>query len=155
MERRFGLREAVIVEATNPEHYPTVVREIGAAAGEYLLRVVRPHDRIVVSWGDTLQEMVSTLAYRAPASRLHDVEVCQALGGLGDPDTDVHGTEVTRRLAKALCASAYLLPAPGIAASHQAHDALLSDPHISGRLRRTCTANLAFMAIGAPIPKPR
>jgi DNA-binding transcriptional regulator LsrR (DeoR family) len=150
LERRFSLREAVVVEATNPDHYPTVVREIGAAAADYLLRVVQPHDRIVVSWGGTLQEMVSALSYNPPPPRLHDIEVYQALGGLGDPDTDVHGAEVARRLARALGADAFLLPAPGVAASHLAHDALLADPHISDRLRRMGTANLAFMGIGAP-----
>src|SRR5690349_4113347 len=38
LEKKFGLREAVVVETTAYEHQATVAREVGAGAAEYLLR---------------------------------------------------------------------------------------------------------------------
>ena len=52
LEERFGLREAVIVETADYEDQSVVAREVGVGAAEYLLRVVRPQDRILISWGE-------------------------------------------------------------------------------------------------------
>src|SRR5271157_322149 len=52
LEERFGLAEAIVVETTtsgNHESQATIAREVGAGAAEYLMRVIRPHDKIVIS----------------------------------------------------------------------------------------------------------
>jgi len=49
-EQRFGLREALVVETSDFEDQEVVTREVGAAAAEYLLRILQPQDSIVISW---------------------------------------------------------------------------------------------------------
>jgi len=151
LEEQFGLREAVVVESTANEDQLTLARDVGVGAAEYLLRVVQSHDRIVLSWGGSLLGMVNALSHHPPVE-MEDVTVVQGLGGLVDPNNEVHAADLTRRLARALGAKAVLLPAPGIAGSQSAREAFGSDPHVAEVLQKARTANLAFMGIGAPRP---
>ena len=151
LEKRYGLREAVVVETSAHEDQPAVAREVGAGAAEYLLRILRPHDQIVISWGGSVLGMVNSLTF-SPRSDLQDITVIQGLGGLLDPNHEVHATELVRRLAKVLNANAILLPAPGVAGSKAARDAFLKDKFVSKALQIACNANLAVMGIGAPDP---
>jgi DNA-binding transcriptional regulator LsrR (DeoR family) len=151
LEKRFGLREALIVETASYNHEVTVAREVGAGAAEYLTRVLQPHDRIMMSWGGTLLPMVEAISVRPPLE-VEDVAVIQGLGGLGDPNHDAHGAELTRRLARALRAEAYLLAAPGVATSRAARDAFCSDPQTKSVIQRARAATIAFVGIGAPRP---
>ena len=151
LEKRFGLREAVVVETTAYGHQPTVAREVGAGAAEYLLRVLRPHDRIVISWGGSLLGVVNALSFNTKAD-VEDLAVIQGLGGLVDPNQEIHATELVRRLAKALDARAVLLSAPGVAGSPTVRNAFYDDPFVTQVLEQARKANLAVMGIGAPDP---
>jgi len=152
LEKRFGLREAVVVETTAYEEQPTVAREVGAGAAEYLLRILRPHDKIAISWGGSLLGLVNALSFSTRMD-LQDISVVQGLGGLVDPNHEVHATELVRRLAKVLNAKAILLPAPGVAGSRAARDAFLKDPFVARALNLASQASVALMGIGAPDPK--
>src|SRR5437899_1441791 len=99
LEDQFGLREAIVVETSACEDQPTVAREVGVGAAEYLLRVVQSRDRIVLSWGGSLLAMVNTLSHHSPLE-VQDVTVIQGLGGLVDPNNEIHAADLTRRLAK-------------------------------------------------------
>ena len=150
LERRYGLSEAVVAETSAYEDHDTVTREIGVAAAEYLRRVVQPGDAITISWGSSLLGMVNPLDTLATKTDLDGVTVIQGLGGLGDPNNEIHAADLTRRLARILGGQAILLPAPGVAGSTAAGQALLSDPHVQAALASGRAANLAFMGIGAP-----
>jgi DNA-binding transcriptional regulator LsrR (DeoR family) len=152
LEDQFGLREAVVVETSAYEDQPTVAREVGVGAADYLLRVVQSNDRIVLSWGGSLLGMVNTLSHH-PSMELKDIVVIQGLGGLVDPNNEIHAADLTRRLARTFGAKALLLPAPGVAGNQTTREAFCSDPHVAGVLRQARAANLAFMGIGAPRPE--
>jgi DNA-binding transcriptional regulator LsrR (DeoR family) len=152
LEEQFGLREAVVVETSAYDNQPTVAREVGVGAADYLIRVVQSHDRIVLSWGGSLLGMVNTLSHH-PSMELKDVTVIQGLGGLADPNNEIHAADLTRRLSKSLGGKALLLPAPGVAGNQPAREAHCGDPHVAGVLRQARAANLAFMGIGAPRPE--
>jgi DNA-binding transcriptional regulator LsrR (DeoR family) len=149
LEERFGLREVVIVETADYEEQAIVAREVGVGAAEYLLRVLRPKDRIVVSWGGTVLAMVNALAGHAHRD-LRGCQVIQGLGAVVDPSRDVHSTELARRLAHFLGGQAMLLPAPGVAGSRPAAKAFLSDPPVARALECARAADIAFVGIGAP-----
>jgi DNA-binding transcriptional regulator LsrR (DeoR family) len=149
LEERFTLREVVIVETSDYEEQSTVAREVGVGAAEYLLRVLRPKDRIVVSWGGTVLAMVNALAGH-PHRDMPGCQVIQGLGAVVDPSRDVHSTELTRRLAHFLGGQPMLLPAPGVAGSRSAARAFLSDPPVARALEVARSADIAFMGIGAP-----
>jgi DNA-binding transcriptional regulator LsrR (DeoR family) len=150
LEQVYGLREAIVVETTDYDDHDTVTREVGAAAADYLLRVLQPNDTITISWGSSLLGMVNMLYANARKNEVEGVRVVQGLGGLGDPTTEVHAGDLTRRLAGILNGQAVLLPAPGITGTLAASEALLNDPHVQRTLEAARSANLAFMGIGAP-----
>jgi DNA-binding transcriptional regulator LsrR (DeoR family) len=150
LEQRYNLREAIVVETTNYDEYETVTREVGVAAAEYLLRAIQPGDTITVSWGSSLLGMVNALYASTNKYEIDDISVVQALGGLGDPTTEVHAADLVRRLARFWGGQAVLLPAPGVTGTLAASQAFVSDPHVQEALRRASSANLAFMGIGAP-----
>ena len=149
LEERFGLAEAVIVETSAYNDQSAVARETGVAAADYLLRVVRPKDRIVLSWGGTLLGMVNGLR-RHPHRELNGIVVIQGLGGVVDPSRDTHSSELVRRLAHFLGGRAMLLPAPGVAGDRAARNAFLRDPHVDKVLDSGRAADIAFAGIGAP-----
>ncbi|MCK4724688.1 MAG: sugar-binding transcriptional regulator [Anaerolineales bacterium] len=150
LEGAYGLREAIIIETTAYGDHDTVTQETGVAAAEYLLRVIQPNDTITISWGSSLRGMVNALNTSANKNDIAGVRVVQSLGGMGDPTTEVHTADLTRRLARILNGQAVLLPAPGITGSLAAGEAFLTDPHVQQALQTARSANLAFMGIGAP-----
>jgi transcriptional regulator with XRE-family HTH domain len=84
LEKRYGLREALVVETTAYDYEPTVARDVGAGAAEYLTRVLQPHDRIVISWGGTLLPMVDAMSV-GPPLEVADIAVIQGLGDWAIP----------------------------------------------------------------------
>jgi len=152
LEQRIGLHEAIVVETAAYDEQSVVTREIGAGAAEYLLRVLQPHDVVVISWGSSLLGMVEALQANGAPAGFKGVNIVQGLGGLGDPINETHATELTRSLAKALGGQALLLPAPGVAGTYAARQAFQNDPYVIRALNQGAAANLAFMGIGAPRP---
>src|SRR5665213_1924714 len=49
LEKRFELSESLVVETSGPDNQDTIAREVGAGAAEYLTRLIRPKDKIVIS----------------------------------------------------------------------------------------------------------
>ena len=150
IEARYGLREVVVVETSTYGDQETVTNQVGQGAADYLRRIVQPHDRIVISWGSTLLGMVNALDAASGRAGLTGVSVIQGLGGLGDPTHEAHAADLTRRLARILGGQAILLPAPGVAGTPSAAQALREDPFVRHALGEAARANLAFMSIGAP-----
>jgi DNA-binding transcriptional regulator LsrR (DeoR family) len=148
LEARFGLQEAVVVRVSDPEHHPTVVRELGPAAAECLLRCISGDEVIATAWGTSILAMANALPYRSWPG----VTVVQLLGGLGPTDTLEHSAELTQHLARKLGARLKLLPAPGIVASRQMAEALKSDAQISAGLKLAAGADVALVGLGAPTP---
>jgi DNA-binding transcriptional regulator LsrR (DeoR family) len=148
LERRFYLSEAVIVETTNYHDQGNVAREVGAAAAEYLIRLLRPSDNVVISWGNSLLGMVNALNSLTPGP-LPNVKLIQGLGGLGDPNNDIHATELVRRASRALGCQLALLPAPCVAATVAARDAFYGDNYVAQVLSLARSADLAFVGIGS------
>ena len=150
LEERFGLAEAIVVETTtsvNHESQATIAREVGAGAAEYLMRVIRPHDKIVISVGNSLLGMVNAMPYSAHLDA-DDLTVIQGLGGLGDPRHETYATQLVTRLAKALSAEPVLLGAPAVAGTRETRDSFIRDPHIAQTLNMARTADMIFVGIG-------
>jgi DNA-binding transcriptional regulator LsrR (DeoR family) len=117
LEDRFGLQEAVVIETSNFEDQFVVAKEVGVGAAEYMRRVVQPHDSIVISWGGSLLGMVNALYSVSQQIELDGIKVIQGLGGLGDPNKEVHAADLTRRLAQVFGGEAVLLPKSHLGAS--------------------------------------
>jgi DNA-binding transcriptional regulator LsrR (DeoR family) len=145
LEAMYGLAE-VIVGARATDDSASLVRELGAAAAEYLVRCLQGREVVAMSWGSTLRAVVDAL----PVENWPEMRVVQITGGLGRPEAETHGADLTRRLADAFNARPVLLSAPGIVTSKLVRDALLADPQVSETLALAAGADVALVGIGAP-----
>ena len=125
-----------------------LLRELGRAAAGYLMSRLQGGEVIGMSWGSTLRAVVDAL----PAESWPDMRVVQINGGLGRPEAETHGADLTRRMAESLGARPVMLSAPGIVASRMVRDALLADPQIAEPLALAARADVALVGIGAPTP---
>ncbi|MCL2661421.1 MAG: sugar-binding transcriptional regulator [Acidobacteriaceae bacterium] len=148
LESRFGLSEALVLETSGPDDQNTIAREVGVVAAEYLTRLIRPNDKIVMSWGNSLLGMVNALTARSHAPQ-RNLAMIQGLGSLGNPNAAIHGAELVRRAARALGAQPVLFPAPAIAATETLRDAIYADPYVTHTLDMARSADLAFVGIGS------
>jgi DNA-binding transcriptional regulator LsrR (DeoR family) len=147
LEAQYGLDEAVIVSPTSHDK-ATILREIGHATVDCLLRSIQGNEVLSLSWGSTLLSVVAAL----PRKSWPEMKVVQIMGGLGRPEAEVHGTDIVRRMAQAFGAKPRLLSAPGVVASKIVRDALLADPQISDTLTLAARADVALVGIGVPVP---
>ncbi len=150
LEDRFGLQESVVIETTDFYDQFVVAREVGVGAADYLRRVVQSQDSLVISWGGSLLGLVNALSGGSRRADLDGIRVIQGLGGLGDPNKEVHAADLTRRLAQVFRGEAVLLPTPAVAGTRKARDTYIEDPFVSNVLEQAKSANLAVMGIGAP-----
>lgn len=148
LESRYYLNEAIVVEARDPQSQTLVSRELGIAAANYLSRTLQDNDVIGISWGTTLSYMVAALQPRS----VPNAHVVQIIGGLGPPESEVHATDLCRRLAQLLQCRLTLLPAPGIVDRVEAKEAILSDSHVRHAFDLFPRINVAYVGIGAPTP---
>jgi DNA-binding transcriptional regulator LsrR (DeoR family) len=147
LEARYGLDEAVVISPSSQDT-PTIVRELGPAAADCLVRCLQGDEVLGLTWGTTMLSVVDAL----PIQNWPEMRVVQMLGGLGQPDAEVYGADLARRAAEALGAKMRLVPAPGIVASRMVRDALLADPQISDTLALGASADVALVGVGRPTP---
>ena len=146
LEERFGLQEALVVETQPADSQGHVSRAVGSAAAGYLARAISRRGTLGMCWGDTLRHMVSNLT----PQRHPNAQVVQIIGGIGQPDAEVHATELCRSMARALDCRLTLLPVPGIVADQRTREALLSDVHVQRAVEAFDDLDIAFVGIGAP-----
>ncbi len=148
LQSRYGLDEAVVVACLEDE--VQIAHDLGAAAAFYLENTLKPSDVVGVSaWSAALLEMVNAMH---PSQRFKDARVIQILGGVGNPNAEVHATQVTRRLADLVGGEATLLPAPGVVGSRHARDVLMKDRFVREALDLFHRVTIALVGIGATEP---
>lgn len=145
LEKKYGLKEALIIDTDAQISDKALKREIGSAAANYLHRTITEGDIIGVSWGTTLQAMIDAM----PEKHVDNIHVVQALGGVGPPEAKAHATDISRRLSQLLNSRLTLLPAPGIVGSIEAKKILLSDRQVNGALSMFSKINTLCVGLGA------
>jgi DNA-binding transcriptional regulator LsrR (DeoR family) len=116
----------------------------GDLAAQWLDESLRDGLVLGLSWGTSLQAMVSAISVDQPRS----VEVVPLVGGLKTAESLVSGQELVRELAGRLGATYRYLHAPALLRSEVARDALLAEPAISEVLARARAADIAMVGIG-------
>lgn len=149
IETRYQLKEAIVVEVTEPESSESVSRELGVAAANYLQRIIREDETLGVSWGTTLSHLAASLQ----PNNFPEAQVVQLLGGLGAPESEVHATDICRRMARMLGCRLTLMPSPGIVDRQEIKDIILSDSHVQKAFDSFRDLSTVFLGIGAPNDK--
>jgi DNA-binding transcriptional regulator LsrR (DeoR family) len=122
-----------------------VLEGVGRLAAHWLDETLRDGQVVALSWGHTLQAVVSAvdLARR-------DVEVVQLVGGLSALDSAVTGQELVRELSERIGARHRYLHAPALFGSAEALTLLLREQAIADALDAAKRADMALVGIGVP-----
>lgn len=148
LQSRYGIDEAIVVECLEDEGQ--IARDLGATAAFYLETTLKPDDVIGIScWSSALLAMVESMH---PSQRWKTTRVVQILGGVGNPNAEVHAAQLTRRLADLLGGVATLLPAPGVVGSSDARQVLMNDRFVREVVAIFPTITLALVGVGATEP---
>lgn len=148
LERKFGLREAIVVDCPDEEHHMVV--SLGAAAAFYIQSTLHTGERIgISSWSRHLLSMVDQLH---PTDRATGGKVVQILGGVGNPEIQAKATHLTQRLAHFIDAQPILLPAPGVTSSPKTRDLLMKEPFVREAFDSFDSLDMALVGIGAMQP---
>lgn len=142
IEERCGLKEVILVPSA--DSHESLLRNLGEGAATYLKRILTGKEVVSITWGTSLFAMVEALS----PINTPDIRVVQMLGGLGDPDADVHGAEIVHRLAQLLQAKPRILFSPGIVGSVEVRKALYADVQVADTLRLAAQADIALVGIG-------
>jgi len=145
IEQKYGIEEVIVADVPAPDSPQMMARELGAAAANYLFRVIEPNDVIGVSWGYTIRGMVAALEPK----NFPNVRIVQMTGGIGKPESESHATELCHKLARTLSCKLALLPAPGIVQSKQTREVYLMDEHVRTAINLLPSITLAFVGIGS------
>jgi DNA-binding transcriptional regulator LsrR (DeoR family) len=145
IEQKYGIEEVIVADVPAPASPQMMARELGAAAANYLLRVIEPQDVIGVSWGYTIRGMVAALEPK----NFPNVRIVQMTGGIGKPESEAHATELCHRLARTLSCKLALLPAPGIVQNKKTREVYLMDEHVRTAVELLPNITLAFVGVGS------
>ena len=122
---------------------------VGEAGACFFLRAITPGNKIGVTHGRTLYELVRYV--RPPFVREDlNLSVVQLMGGLSRISANVFATEIPKLLAEALNAQVYYLPAPAFTKDRVTWDAMLKDENVRATLREKI--DLVLFGIGSVSP---
>ncbi len=148
LESEFGLREAVVVN-TGGIASIQALRSVAGAAGEYLLRVLRPGDALGVGGGQTVAFSIQVMLART----FEDVSVAPLGTAVTRPAEGGAYTsaEVAVEAAQKLgCIDRLVLvPIPSLLDDETIRDALLRDTGVRQAMAHLAGCTVALVGIGA------
>lgn len=147
LEKRYGLKEAVVVDA-HQDRQVLLEEALGRAAAAYLLSILQGNEVVGLTWGRALLSMVNAMH----AVLMPELQVVQLLGGLGEPGAGFHGADLTRRLAQVFSTRPHLIHSPGIVATGETCSELKKDIQVSKTLDLASRADIALVGIGLYAP---
>jgi DNA-binding transcriptional regulator LsrR (DeoR family) len=139
---QFGLSDALVArfEPGSPAE-----RRAGELGASWLIDKLRDGQKISLSWGTSLQNLV----WSVTADRSVDVEVLQLVGGLSPVSSAPTGQELLRELALRLGAHYRYLHAPAILDRPEAVTLLARENSISESLEAARHSDIALVGIGS------
>jgi deoxyribonucleoside regulator len=144
IKREFGLKEVLI--ASSSKSIEKSRESVGALAAVYLQKILNDGMVLGVSWGRT----IFYVAYSIELPSTKKVDVVQLVGGISGVTIDTDGQEVSKRLARRLNGSSYILHAPHIVKTKQLKDLLLQETSIRSHFEKFNTVDVALIGIGSP-----
>ncbi|KPC42834.1 Transcriptional regulator [Pseudomonas amygdali pv. morsprunorum] len=146
LQSLYGIRQVIVVEATEPDNEESIKQAIGSAAAHYLETSLSAQDHIgISSWSSTIRAMVSHM-HPQPGKQSAQ-EVVQLLGGVGNKGA-FEATLLTQRLATLLNCPAFLLPSQSIEQSVESKQRIVEMEEVKEVLQRFDSITLAIVGIG-------
>jgi DNA-binding transcriptional regulator LsrR (DeoR family) len=148
LEARYGLLEAVVVDAEGDEQ--DVLAALGSAGAGYLETALTGGERLgISSWSATLLAVADRLhPFRTPGAE----SIIQLVGGVGVASVQAEANRLLSQLAAVLGASPTFVPAPGLVGSPDVRAGLLDDPAMESIAHQWQQLTMALVGIGSLAP---
>jgi deoxyribonucleoside regulator len=147
LQRRFGLRDAVVVTRAEDEDDGLLLGKVAQAAGRLIVGLGRV-PLIGISWGRTM----SAVANRLPPFWNEGVEVVLLNGAMNIRSPATRTNNTAELFAYSANGTATLLPVPAILGHAATRVALEHDPTIAGVLALGRRAPVICFGMGAMVP---
>ena len=122
----------------------------GRAAGEYLDRYIFDGIKIGISWGGTMDAMVSQFKLSKP---VNNAVVFQLVGGTPSSSFGIDSRMLTIKLANKLNAEYSLIQSPQYVSSKTVKDTLMKEPEIVNHFKLLNELDLAVIGISSKHPE--
>lgn len=120
------------------------------SAGEYINKIIKPHMRIGISWGATIDATVSQFK---PDRKIETAIIVQMIGGAPTSSFNIDSRELTIRLANKLGSSYSILQAPQYVSSKRVRDMLMNEPEIKAHFKLLKKLDAAIIGISSTNPE--
>ncbi len=143
---RFGLADALVLEAKPDSDDAALVAGAGQLAAIYLQRIIPdlPEGATIgVAWGTGVHATVDAL----PNNLGRQIDVVQLMGGVGALVVD--GPDLARMVAAKLGGRHYDLHAPVLVERPEVRELFLAEPTVHEGIRRARSVQLAITGIGS------
>ncbi len=141
-ERKFGLREAIVINNIDEEN---ILMLLGQAGANYLKRIVCPEDILGISWGQTVFNVINQLE----SFGVSGTKIVQLIGGLNNAGQNVQAVELARRLGEFFSSNPQLLHCPAVVTSAQVKNGLIADENIKRVFELGEKSTIALLGIGS------
>lgn len=118
---------------------------VGTLAAAALEENLKPNATIAISWGRSLQAMVSVIG----ENHRPDIRFIPLMGGMTEIPSGITGENLIRILATKFHAEFATMHAPAIVQTSEAREAFMAEPSINEVLKSAENADLAIVGIGA------
>ncbi len=143
LERRFGLKEAVVVSPMDTSD-EAVKSAIGEAAANLISQRVTEKSTIAVSWSSTVYKCAKAL----PDNRSLGVSAVMLNGSLDRTDIPTGGERIIKAFAASFGGQSFIMPAPMIVDSPEIKISLLSDSRFFSIYDAACKAEYCVFGVG-------
>ena len=143
LRRRFGLREALVLQ-TGATEYALLLRQIGALAARYLEAKLVDGASLAICFGSTTYEVINAIHSDFQAR----VTVMQATGSLSQALKEYDSSALTRQLAVKLGGEALYLSSPLLADDAGSAAVIREQAVVRQALAKARRADIALVGIG-------
>lgn len=144
LEKQYSLREVIIVDSGSSED--ELKQALGSAGARYLEYVIKDGNKVGVSMGSTLHQVVSSLSNPSAS----DVTFVPLVGGVGQVRMELHSNSLAETLSRIYKGRFLPLHAPARVSSALIRDELLKEESVSSVIRLADRLDIAVVGIGYP-----
>jgi deoxyribonucleoside regulator len=144
LKKAFGLKDVLI--ASSHKNAEKSRENVGALASVYLQKALDDGMLMGVTSGRT--NYYVSLYIELPGTK--KVDVVQMMGGISGKSIDTDGQEITKRLARKLNGTSYILHAPYMVKTKLLKDLLLQETIFASHFERFKDIDVALLGIGSP-----
>lgn len=143
MEEKFNLKCVIIVSKKSDAFEQK--DELGKAAADYLVRVIKEGSVVGVSMGTTLTHISKFIDSRMYYRKLMFVPL---LGGVGQIEMELHSNHIAENLAKKFGGHSIFFHSPAVVSRIETKEALLNEDSVKRVFEQITNLDIALVGIG-------